>query len=188
MGNLAVRLSNRFGFIESKIDIIYDAEKALQHKHEMDKAISDYEKWEKKQDKTKLALGLFLFAVFCVALVVFDNKEAVFAIACAGAILVGFAATAWNNYVKIGRPPEEYTADIKYFLATEGKRILRITVDPTPVCFPSVRIVTENADHSTTKTEIFFKVVERTDLHQIVLDVNEGVVYVPYERENGRRC
>ena len=55
-----------------------------------------------------------------------------------------------------------------------------ITVEPTFDWLPSVQIVAENEDHSTTKTEIDFRVVERTDIPNIILDVNEGVVYVPY--------
>lgn len=80
----------------------------------------------------------------------------------------------------IYKPSDKYTPDIEYYLASEGKQILSITVEPTFDWLPSVQIVAENEDHSTTKTEIDFRVVERTDIPNIILDVNEGVVYVPY--------
>lgn len=183
MNNVKVRLGNRFGFIESGIETIYDAEKTKQHKQEIDDTVAAYETKTQEQNKFNRIIGICLVVIFVVLLIATNGASWVIAVGFSScipiALYVGFSQ--WLN--DINKPSDKYPPDVEYYLATEGKRVLSITVEPTFEHFPSVCIVTENTDHSTTKTKIAFKVVEKTDLHHIVLDVNEGVVYVPYDRE-----
>lgn len=188
MKQVKVRLGNRFGFIESGIETIYDAKKAEQHKQQIDDTVVAYETKIQEQDKLHRIIGICLAVVFAVLLIATKGAFWVvavgFTVGILTALYVGFSQ--WLD--STSKPSDKYPPDVEYYLATEGKRMLSVTVEPANKYFPSVCIVAENADRSTTKTEIDFKVVEKTDLHHIILNVNEGVVYVPYEREKGRRC
>lgn len=172
MGKTKVCLNNG----KLRYDIIYDASKVLQHKQEMDKAILDFENSEKIKS-ILYVLSIVAFSTIYVVLSYFGLKKIVFSIVIPLTIIVGTVLYLSCMHTV---PQKTYTPDIEYYLATEGKRILNITVNTMSEYLPPVRIITENADHSTTETEIDFKVVKKTDLRQIVLDVNAGVVYIPY--------
>ncbi len=164
-----------------EINIIYNAKKALQHKQEMDDAVAAYKAKIQKDEKRDTITGICLAVFGAILLIATKMASWAIAVVFTGCILIATHKVFTSWLTDIYKPSDKYTPDIEYYLASEGKKILSITVEPTFDWLPSVRIIAENADHSTTKTEIEFRVVERTDLQNIVLDVNEGVIYVPYE-------
>lgn len=181
-------MNDGVGINESKMNIIYNAEKALQHKQEMDDAIATYKAKIQKDEKRDTITRICLVVFGGILLIATNMVGWAIAVVFSVCILIEIPTVFTSWLTDIYKPSEKYTPDIEYYLASEGKKILSITVEPAFDWLPSVQIIAENADHSTTETKIDFRVVERTDLQDIVLDVNEGVVYVPYERENGKRC
>ena len=181
-------MNDGVGINESKMNIIYNAEKALQHKQEMDDAIATYEAKIQKDEKRDTITRICLVVFGGILLIATNMAGWAIAVVFSVCILIEIPTVFTSWLTNIYKPSEKYTPDIEYYLASEGKQILSITVEPAFDWLPSVQIIAENTDHSTTETKIDFSVVERTDLQNIVLDVNEGVVYVPYERENGKRC
>lgn len=186
MKNVKVCLDNGFGFAETAVKTVYDADKAKQHKQEFDSAVAKFEEEATKRDKHQLVAGICAAIVFMGALVVTKMASWVIALGLVSCILIRLYEGISQWLEETYKPSDKYTPDIEYYLATDDKRVLSITVEPPFSTYSFVRIVTENADHSIAKTEIVFKVVEKTDLHHIVLDVNEGVVYVPYDRKKER--
>ena len=173
-------MNDGVGINESKMNIIYNAEKALQHKQEMDDAIAAYKAKIQKDEKRDTITGICV-VVFCAILLIATNMAGwAIGVGFTVCVLIEIPTVFMSWLTDIYKPSDKYTPDIEYYLASEGKQILSITVEPTFDWLPSVQIVAENEDHSTTKTEIDFRVVERTDIPNIILDVNEGVVYVPY--------
>lgn len=168
------------GINESKMNIIYNAEKALQHKQEMDDAIAAYKAKIQKDEKRNTITRICLVVFGAILLIATNMAGWAIAVGFTVCVLIEIPTVFTSWLTKIYKPSDKYTPDIEYYLASEGKQILSITVEPTFDWLPSVQIVAENEDHSTTKTEIDFRVVERTDIPNIILDVNEGVVYVPY--------
>lgn len=181
-------MNDGVGINESKMNIIYNAEKALQHKQEMDDAIATYKAKIQKDEKRDTITRICLVVFGGILLIATNMVGWAIAVVFSVCILIEIPTVFTSWLTDIYKPSEKYTPDIEYYLASEGKKILSITVEPAFDWLPSVQIIAENADHSTTETKIDFRVVERTDLQDIVLDVNEGVVYVPHERENGKRC
>lgn len=181
-------MNDGVGINESKMNIIYNAEKAFQHKQEMDDAIATYEAKIQKDEKRDTITRICLVVFGGILLIATNMAGWAIAVVFSVCILIEIPTVFTSCLTDIYKPSEKYTPDIEYYLASEGKKILSITVEPAFDWLPSVQIIAENADHSTTETKIDFRVVERTDLQDIVLDVNEGVVYVPHERENGKRC
>ena len=181
MKDTKIRLGTRYGFIETDIEIIYDVEKAKQHKQQIDNAVIKFkEKKKKREIKETITIICALIIATIMIITKMANLLIIIGIISILPIIIYYLCSRLNEY--ICEPNNDYSSDIKYYLATENKKILSITVEPMFDYWKNVRIVTENKDHSTNKTELNFKIIEKTNLNHIILNVNEEVVYVPYER------
>lgn len=78
--------------------------------------------------------------------------------------------------LKDGRPSKAS----RYLSYTETSKVLSVKMDIENE-FATVRLVTENADHTVSNNSISFPIVEKTDVTEYVLDLMEEKVYVPYE-------
>ena len=180
MENIKARLSARYGYIEKDIDIIYDIEKAKQHKKEMDNAIIKFKERKKKREiKETITIICALIIAVIMIITKMTHLLLILGIISILPIIMYYFSSRLNEYVC--EPRDNYTTDIEYYLETENKQILSIKIIPE-FEYLNVEIVTENKDHSTNKKNLNFKIIEKTNLNHIILNVNEEVVYVPYER------
>lgn len=90
--------------------------------------------------------------------------------------LVALFTFAAQMGLKDGRPSKAS----RYLSYTEASKVLSAKMDIENE-FATVRLVTENADHTISHHSISFSVVEKTDVTEYVLDLMEEKVYVPYE-------
>ena len=168
------------------VEILYDARKALQHKEEIDNAKLEFEEWERKERNKHGVISFVLFCVFCtICFLVLYNKidsSHLIAPALIFVFVMAFREISLDSRIAMKRPSTQYTPDVEYYLATDGKEVLKIEINPDYELLPTVSVITENPDHSTTKSEFDFKGVVKTDLKRTVLNINEGTVYTAYCR------
>ncbi len=181
MSNIKLAFKSGTNKASKEPEIIYDTEKARLHKNEMDSAVAKFKEETAKHDKRLRIAGICAGVVWTVALVVTKLAGWVIALGFASAFPIGFFVGVQNWCREQSKPSDKYTPDILYYLAIDGKKILHTKITPYYKYIPNVTVTVENSDHSVSETEINFEVVTKTDLDHIILNVNEGVIYAPYE-------
>lgn len=181
--------------------IIYDATKAEQEKLRLDTEIP--EKNRKYARNNRIGSILLALCVLCLEIDIIlvsyyvtkalgiENDRVLFAewcLCCAfvSLLVIGGAFALYFVNKDIILPAEDYYSPaIKYHTTTQGKKILDIKTLGSPPWKLYLNVEDEN--HVVTKEEInlHFPNKVRTDISEIIIDMNEQVVYTPYEKEVG---
>lgn len=78
-----------------------------------------------------------------------------------------------------------YPADVKYFMATEGARILRIYTEKDASDKYLLKAEVERENHTVKTINIApLEFSVRTDIQEEIVDLKEGKYYIPYKKED----
>lgn len=176
--------------------IIYDATKAEQEKLRLDTEIPERNRKYKARNRIIAVVTI----VLAIALVfgsgagmryisTLDLGVWHFVIGFAALLIAVFAGVGlylfYRDNIDIIMPAEDYyTPAIQYHCAVENKKILNIKTLGNPPW--KLYLVLEDEDHVVTEKEInlHFSHKLRTDISETRIDLDERVVYTPYNEED----
>jgi len=80
---------------------------------------------------------------------------------------------------------EMYSEDIKYYVATENKKVLESWVEDESDGFVSFKVKVEDKDHTVSSEKIgIFPIVENTSVVEPTIDLTNNKYLIPYKRKN----
>lgn len=116
-----------------------------------------------------------------------ENYEPLFFLIFIAFLIIGFVGIygAHGNFDDEERSfNDEATFAMKWHKAIHGKKVKAIEEWLTFWSYDvsTIRVHTENPDHSITETKFDFKPIRKTDIKEITLDIENGIVYFPYQQ------
>ena len=157
--------------------------------YDVAKAKEDVDSFHKKERNRKVLAAVFAsvaligFGFLAPTLLGFHTIEW---LGHGGAVLIFVSVAALLCLGQEDLEPEPSLA-ARYYMATEGKRVLGVKVETRPgawTTYESVRLLTETSDGVVENIELCeAKYQENTTVSEAVFDVNAGVIYTPYKYE-----
>ena len=176
--------------------IIYNAERAMQHKKEIDAEVAQENKDRRKSNRIKITIGILLtlaYIILCSVGAVWlwpfvDGDRAMF-VGCIVLLYTFLTGVTWyvtreslDWYLDDDSLKHRYTPDIKYFLATKGKRILKQDFARDR---EGILLTLEDENHFVTTDTIWvFNKKINTSVSEVTFDLEHSIVLIPYEKEN----
>ena len=176
--------------------INYDPLKLAYEIEQLEAEIADYNEKIIKRNKTVkkrcvlVAITAFLAAVLLIIVNVTGNISEDNSSLSACAITAFFFISFGGIFGVCGSFDEaersfndEATFAMKWHKAIHGKKVKAIEEWLTLWSYDvsTIRVHTENPDHSITETKFDFKPIRKTDIKEITLDIENGIVYFPYK-------
>lgn len=174
--------------------IIYDKKEAIQKKERIDKEVEEKNKEAEKRNKKlrKTLFWIFIPIFIAIAAVTISGLFFNFAAdkvgwVCFGSfveIILLFVAVGIYGHCEAGFSYHDYPADVRYFMATDKEKILRIYTEKCDSCTYDLKVEIEREDHTVktvTAASLGFSV--RTDITEEIVDLKEGKCHIPYEKK-----
>lgn len=173
--------------------IIYDEAKAEQAKCRYDAKIPEQNRRYKKANIIRtVVFALCELVVLCLVVLSWSTLYRLMSAAglllciVAGLICAGFVYVIYISSTDVIMPVEDYYSPaVKYYCATKDKKLLKTKTMGNPPW--QLTLVLEDENHIVTEATInlHFPKKTRADISEIIIDMNEQIVYIPYEEQKG---
>lgn len=170
---------------------VYDKDEAFQKWEAIDKNTEKVnEEAEKKNKKLGKNLKLIFIPILiavaavtisCLFLDFIENKTALVALGLISELILSLIAAGIYDHYEILPTPHIYPADVQYFRATEGAKILKVYAEKADSDKYFLKAEVERENHIV-KTFIIVSLtpIVRTDIEEEIVDLKEGRYYIPY--------
>ena len=173
------------------LEILFDKEKAIKHKENIDKHVADLNDKIKKRNRKRfiiaIVISILIFIIFCPVTYAFvfnlfgQSSKTIFLFIVTSAILF---LTVWHVSIDIAdglteeaeKAEYHYTLDVWYYLITVNKTVLGIK----PL-YDEIILIIEDMNGNIVEQKLKAKVRFRKDIEQNYFDVDNGIFTAIYE-------
>lgn len=178
--------------------LIYDREKAISRKEEIDKETEEENKWREKENRKAGWKGIVIAAllivliigatIFMVSYICTADDTPIFI--GLGSVLAIFAILGAFYLIELDMwemKTIQYPVDVEYFLKTDGYNVLQVFAKKSDSGYHGIYADREDKDHKVETVCIgFLKDTVRADIpigSEPVADLEAGEYCVPYKRK-----